>query len=238
MVRRIAAALGLAVMTAVLLSRVAPSPVATLDALRHPQSWGGISGADTAVLTVAVAACWLLLGWLILGLAIGVAGELPGVAGRSAQALATVVLPRAIRQAVALTLGVGIVTAGASLAAADPAAPPPGSTAPSDGATVDWPVRPPAVPAPPAVAPPSHGGPRGFAEPVNGGVLVAPGDSLWAIAGDSLDPGATPSQIAAAVTAWYWTNREVVGPDPDLIHPGQHLLHPTPIPPAPLPPVT
>ncbi len=53
-------------------------------------------------------------------------------------------------------------------------------------------------------------------------VVVRPGDSLWSLAGRHL----------RAADAWpdlYAANRRLVGPDPDLIHPGQHLrLPPSP----------
>jgi hypothetical protein len=138
------------------------------------------------------------------------------------------VLPRAIRQAVALTLGVGLVTAGASTATADPGPARPGDAASSTGAAVDWPVQPSAGPSPPAVSPPAHGEPPSSGDPVNAVVLVGPGDSLWAIAAERLGPGATSGEIAAAVAAWYQANHDVIGPDPDLIHPGQRLAPPPP----------
>jgi nucleoid-associated protein YgaU len=57
-------------------------------------------------------------------------------------------------------------------------------------------------------------------------VAVAPGDTLWAIAARHLPAGATDAQIAAAWPTWYATNAAVVGPDPDLILPGQVLTVP------------
>ncbi len=232
MVRRLAAALTLLGLTAAVLRWVAPSPGIALTAMRHPQEWIGMHGAESAILTVAVAASWLLLGWLTLGLAVGLVGELPGAAGRAARALASVVLPRAIRQAVALTLGVGLVTATASAAAADPGSTGSGSPASSTSVAVDWPVQPPSAPSSPVLPPPAHGGPSGSDDPPDGVVLVRPGDSLWAIAGVRLGSGATPAQIAAAVSAWYQVNLAVIGPDPDLIHPGQRLAVPAASPPT------
>jgi nucleoid-associated protein YgaU len=57
-------------------------------------------------------------------------------------------------------------------------------------------------------------------------VLVAPGDTLWSIAAAHLPPDASDADVAAAVQQWYSANREVVGADPDLIRPGQHLEAP------------
>lgn len=62
-------------------------------------------------------------------------------------------------------------------------------------------------------------------------VIVEPGDTLWAIAADRLTTGqvgADPSdaEIAAAVTRWHRANREALGTNPDLIHPGTVLRRP------------
>jgi hypothetical protein len=53
-------------------------------------------------------------------------------------------------------------------------------------------------------------------------VVVAPGDTLWDIAARH-SPGASASQIAVRWQAIYAANRTVIGDDPDLIEPGQHL---------------
>lgn len=83
--------------------------------------------------------------------------------------------------------------------------------APAAPATPD-PTAPPAPPAPPA-APPAT-------------VTVAPGDSLWAITARLLPDGASDAEVAAAWPGLYEANRDVVGPDPDLIHPGVVLTVP------------
>jgi hypothetical protein len=80
-----------------------------------------------------------------------------------------------------------------------------------------------------AVAGPAEAGVEGLqlpdrptgAEPPPLSVVVRPGDSLWAIASR-----AGTADIPAAVGAWYRENRGVIGPDPDLILPGQHLREP------------
>lgn len=222
-VRRAVAAMALLMLGAMVLSWAAPQPGTLVAAFRHPQGWVGAHGVDAAIMTVAVAVSWLLLGWLALGVVVSLAGQLPGLAGWMARSLAAAVLPRAIRQAVTVALGVGLVTAGASAAAADTGSAGPGAAASAPGATVDWPVQ----PAPPPVPPPVYGGPPGIGDPVDGAIVVARGDSLWALASDRL-PGAAVAQIADAVTAWYQANRDVIGPDPDLIYPGQLLVPPPP----------
>lgn len=59
------------------------------------------------------------------------------------------------------------------------------------------------------------------------GVVVAAGDSLWAIAARHLPPDASDAQIAAAWPQWYRANAATIGADPDLITPGQVLTVPS-----------
>ncbi|RNM13605.1 LysM peptidoglycan-binding domain-containing protein [Nocardioides pocheonensis] len=58
-------------------------------------------------------------------------------------------------------------------------------------------------------------------------VVVQPGDSLWQIAREQL-PEATDPELSRAVAATYAANRRSIGPDPDLVRPGQHLVFPSP----------
>jgi hypothetical protein len=60
------------------------------------------------------------------------------------------------------------------------------------------------------------------------GVLVRPGDTLWALAERSLPPGAGDRAVTAGWQRIYDLNRARIGPDPDLIHPGQRLRLPPP----------
>jgi nucleoid-associated protein YgaU len=60
-------------------------------------------------------------------------------------------------------------------------------------------------------------------------VVVRAGDSLWAIAEASLRSAgrpATDQQVAQAWPRWWAANREAVGDDPDLLHPGTVLRPP------------
>jgi nucleoid-associated protein YgaU len=57
-------------------------------------------------------------------------------------------------------------------------------------------------------------------------VVVRPGDSLWRIASRHLPAGANAATIDAASRLWYAANRSVIGDDPNLIVPGQHLHAP------------
>lgn len=56
-------------------------------------------------------------------------------------------------------------------------------------------------------------------------VVVRRGDSLWTIAADRLTRP-TAVHIANAWPRWWHTNRRVLGPDPNLIRPGQQLRPP------------
>jgi hypothetical protein len=57
-------------------------------------------------------------------------------------------------------------------------------------------------------------------------VVVRPGDTLWSISKEELGPNATPQRIAGEVERIYTLNRDVIGPDPNLIFAGQKLLLP------------
>lgn len=57
-------------------------------------------------------------------------------------------------------------------------------------------------------------------------VVVRTGDTLWALAADALDPGATAAEIADHTHQLHTLNRDVVGSDPDQIYPGQELRLP------------
>ena len=57
-------------------------------------------------------------------------------------------------------------------------------------------------------------------------LVVAEGDTLWSLAADRLGPDPTADEIAAAWRRLYATNRDVIGPDPSHIEPGQRLVLP------------
>jgi len=65
----------------------------------------------------------------------------------------------------------------------------------------------------------------GAVEPVErqSTVVVQCGDTLWAIARDRLGQDANVATTAREVDRWHDANREAIGDDPDLIHPGQRL---------------
>lgn len=57
-------------------------------------------------------------------------------------------------------------------------------------------------------------------------VVVRRGDTLWDLARRHLPAGASATEIARAWPLWYAANRAVIGPDPGLLLPGQHLRVP------------
>lgn len=59
-------------------------------------------------------------------------------------------------------------------------------------------------------------------------VEVRPGDTLWSLARRTLPPDAPTADVARRWPAIHALNRAVIGPDPDLIRPGQRLRLPRP----------
>lgn len=66
--------------------------------------------------------------------------------------------------------------------------------------------------------------PQGATRPAP--VSVRPGDTLWSIAKESLPRHASSDHVAAAVRAWHHANHDVIGPNPDVLLPGQQLTPP------------
>jgi hypothetical protein len=57
-------------------------------------------------------------------------------------------------------------------------------------------------------------------------VTVSAGDTLWDIAAKDLGKRATDTEIAAHWPKWYSANKDVIGPDPAVLLPGQVLQAP------------
>lgn len=200
---------------------LAVSAVALASAAAVPGAWRAVAdragrpGAEVELL-VAVCATGLAvsLAWLWAITTATVAGVLVG-SGRPAA-------PRgATRRLVLLACGVAVVAGsgapalaadgdGAALLAGLPL--PERAVAPDVGAAPRTEVRPAAHPAPAAAG-------RTY--------VVRPGDSLWSIAASHPAPGASGSVPERWHAIWQ-ANRDVVGDDPDLIHPGQALRLPGP----------
>lgn len=102
-------------------------------------------------------------------------------------------------------------TEGPSVGAEDPSVDA-GADEPDGGVPPDWPAPPSPVPAGPAAD--QH--------------VVLRGDCLWDIAagwlaGQRPDAPVRDADVLAAVHAWWQANARVIGPDPDLLLPGQVL---------------
>jgi hypothetical protein len=190
---------------AFLLGRLTPDPASLLGVLRNPQQTVDVAGADALLVAVTGLAAWGIWAWGALGLLLTAASAVPGTVGAAAGSLLRGLLPAAARHGAALALGVGV-------ALPVLLAPPGGGARPvlvagvSETTVPDWP-----------------------AEQSDEAHVVVRGDCLWDIAAGRLvapGPGPTNAEIAAAVQAWWSANADVIGPDPDLILPGQVLRPP------------
>ena len=192
----------------------------TVGAARAP-------GADPSALVAATALGlgWLVVARLVVATLAALASAVPGVVGTTARRVAGVVSPRFARSAVRIACGVAVAgapLAGAGAALADPPDP---TTARTTGTSAVRIVQPPVpvldrqvvMTATPSATP--DPAPRRV-------VVVRSGDSLWGIAARELGPRATDAQVAAAWPRWYDANADVIGPDPGLLRPGQHLRVP------------
>jgi LysM domain len=208
-----------AVMAAValLLGSLATDPHQAVAALADPQGTVDREGADVLLLAATGLAAWGVWGWGALGLALTAASVTPGVVGAAARSLLPVLLPAGARRGAALALGIGLGVAAPVLLAALPGDVGPAlATAGASAAVTDWPAADADVPDWPAEQP-------------DGDHVVVRGDCLWTIAAARLSvDGAPPpdAAVAGAVQAWWSANAGLIGPDSDLIFPGQVLQPP------------
>ncbi|GAB3998893.1 LysM peptidoglycan-binding domain-containing protein [Nocardioides marmoraquaticus] len=167
-----------------------------------------------AQVVLAVAGAWAVL--LLLAAAV------ESVTRGRVRALARVGCPPAWRPALLCALGVLVSVAGASGGAAHAA--PRGVEGPDvvpGAGLLPVPTRP--HDQRHDQPPDQHDSSLGDAPAV---VVVAPGDSLWAIARARLGAAAPAAQVQALTVALHHANRVQIGPDPDLLHPGQQLRLP------------
>jgi hypothetical protein len=209
-------------------------------------------GPEYLLLCGVAVLAWGVWVWGGLGLLLTALSGLPGITGAVARALTRGLLPAGLRRAAALALGVGLATgpllAGCTTGPAHPGAEPalaaatadavpdwpPAAAAPaptSDGPVTDWPESSPAPAAPsPAPSPPAADAAPDWPLPDPGDHVVLRGECLWEIAaGDlraSLAREPSDAEITASVHAWWQANAAVIGPDPDLLLPGQVLRPP------------
>ena len=118
----------------------------------------------------------------------------------------------------------------ASPAPASPAPASPAPASPAPAAPVPAPA-PALAPTPTSTAPtspaPSSAAPAPRPETTRRStVVVRPGDSLWELAERSLPAPVSDADRAAEWPRWWAANRDVIGDDPDVLRPGQHLVAP------------
>jgi len=236
---RAARVAGLVGVPAALVTGVAALCWSTTDVLAAVTAPGAAAFDDLLAL-LAAGAGWAVLGWLTAGLLLSMAAQTRRPDGRLDR-LARAITPLAVRRLAALLLGLGL--AGAPLAVALPAqADRTVATAAEQhevaaGPRVDLPALDrwtPDRPAPPAASPGPAAEPlallvsrphRGRA--VSDHIVVRRGDTLWDIAARALGPDASAADIATSWPRWHDANRSTIGPDPDLILPGQLLRPPS-----------
>ncbi|KAA1425754.1 LysM peptidoglycan-binding domain-containing protein [Nocardioides antri] len=173
-----------------------PTLAAIPGALRTDAEFAEVLVAGCAVATVAAAA-WLWL--LTTDVVVGVLRTGGRVAVRH---------PGRARLLLLSACGAVVLTGPAVPASADDSRP----VAPHSLAGLPLPDRATSTATPPH----SDGEPAGR-------VRVRPGDSLWAIAAGRLGPRATDADVVDYWHRIYERNAAVIGPDPDLILPGQLL---------------
>lgn len=230
--RRLLATVAAMAGIALVLGALTPPPDAMAGALAAAQRTADTQGPDVLIASAAGLLAWAVWAWGALGLALTAASALPGIAGGASRLILRAVLPAGARRSAALLLGLGLGLT-APLAGVLPAVGPVTSAAASADTDVpDWPgstsgttgtTGTTAVPDWPAGATPAE-------SPPTADRVVVPGDCLWHIAADSLlgELGRLPSdrEVAVAVDAWWRANADVIGPDPDLLIPGQRLRAP------------
>ncbi|HEX2773669.1 MAG TPA: LysM domain-containing protein [Micromonosporaceae bacterium] len=240
-IRRLVGTAAAMAVVACALAALTPDVAAMAGTLGAPQRTADTAGADVLVLSAAGLLAWAVWAWGAVGLALTAACALPGMLGRAAQLTLHVVLPAGARRSAALALGLGLGVAGPLLGTAALVTPAPAAatdtwTPPSTAGVPDWPAATGTVPDWPASSASSAGDAPApdwpTAAPVPGTHVVVRGDCLWHIASDRLlaEHGRPPTdgEVAIATQAWWQANAAVIGPDPDLLLPGQVLAPPDP----------
>ena len=208
-----------------------PSFADMTGAVLAAQRTADSAGAEALMLAAAGLAAWGVWAWGALGLALTAGSALPGVLGHAARALTGVVLPRAARRSAALGLGIGLGVAGplagTTLVVVSATSAAAGTTSTP---VPDWPEAPGAAAASVPGPDPVPALPDWPAPPAAGDHVVVRGDCLWDIAAahlsGQLGRTASAAETARATSAWWAANAAVIGPDPDVLLPGQVLRPP------------
>lgn len=197
------------------------SLAAWLDGVVRPMAAPPRPDAPEVLTAIAGCAAWALLSWLLLGLTLEIALAIGRAPASATARIPGALRPRLARSLVGMAIGAAVV-GGSAGAGALPAEPTAAVSAVDAVASPAW------RPGPPVVRPqPIALGPGWAAADLSGTHVVVRGDSLWSIAAAHLGPGAGDDEVAAEWPRWYAVNRDLIGPDPDLILPGQVLTAPT-----------
>lgn len=218
MTRTVRRALSAAALAGLALVAAGAGPLTSLRLVAAP------AGDDptSALVGATGLAAWVVALWLLLATVVTAGGHLPGRTGRAAARASRRTAPAVVRRTVELALGLTVTTAvlGAGPAAASAPSLDWGTQVGASAPALDW-----------GSAPTAPQEPQPQPQPEPTAVVVAPGDSLWTLAERDLARRSTtpPSDaaVAQAWPAWWAANREVVGPDPHLLHPGTSLTPPT-----------
>jgi nucleoid-associated protein YgaU len=225
-IRRLVATVAAMAGIGVALATLTPALATMAGAVTTAQRTVDTQGPDALIASAAGLLAWSVWAWGVLGLTLTAASALPGVLGDAARLALRVALPTGARRSAAVLLGIGLGLTAPVAVAAVPVLAPTASAAVQD--LPDWPAPATAETPPPdwPAAAPTAGIPR------PGERVVVRGDCLWHIAADFLlaELGRLPSdgEVAAEVDAWWHANSDVIGPDPDLLFPGQVLRAPGP----------
>ncbi len=222
-----------------LLSAAVPA-LLTASADGYRRTVGQGARPDDVIQLVSASAALLLLLWLSLGTLVSVLAHAPGRFGIMARAASGRCAPALVRRLVAAAIGGAVLVGAAPAHAAAPTVGTPvgvmidepgsrganltegGSWLPDPGWAREDSAR---TAGSATTAAPWRTGDSGSAPRKH---VVASGDCLWDIAEAQLPPGAGPARIDAQWRRWYAVNRAVIGPDPSLLQPGQHLVSPAP----------
>jgi hypothetical protein len=177
----------------------------------------GTATVDEAVAVAAAGTLWLCLAWVALGTLVELGTLVPGAIGGGCASVAAAVAPRAMRGLVVASLGISVLDATAASGAIAAAVSPPSATPPAFETDHVLGAAPRSAV---GTLPPLD---RPGARPL---VTVEAGDCLWTIVRRHLGPQASAAEIATEWPRWYAANRTLIGPDPDLIQPGQQLAVP------------
>lgn len=174
------------------------------------------STSPTFEVLLTTTAWWLLAGCGCWAALIALAALVEAGSGGRLRAMAWVGCPPALRRTLLTVIGVALVVDPTSASASVVAS----AVTPRAGARSPHPTEEELLPVPERPL-----GPAGDARRI----VVRPGDNLWSLAAARLPPTARAAEVCAQVERLYRRNRDLIGADPDLIRPGQHLVVPHPV---------